>query len=211
MAKVHESESRAGEEGSSERRLARVYAEALLDVAQERGQADEIVQDLQVFVTEVYEEAAELEETLSSPVIKRVAKVPILEKLFKGRVNDLFYNFLIVLNAKDRLGLIRHVLAAYRDLLDQRAKRIRVTVRSVVPLSDQQVERLTQAIAQATGLDPMVSVKTDAELLGGMIVQVGDHVFDSSVRNRIETIRNQLLARSSYEIQAGRNRFSYTG
>src|SRR5262245_58029307 len=155
MAEVHESESRAGEEGSSERRLARVYAEALLDVAQERGQAEEIAQDLRVFVAEVYEEAAELEERLSSPVIKRVAKVPVLEKLFKGRVNDLFYNFLIVLNAKDRLGLIRHVLAAYRDLLDQRAKRIRVIVRSVVPLSDEQVERLKQAIAQATGLDPM--------------------------------------------------------
>jgi F-type H+-transporting ATPase subunit delta len=211
MAEVHESESRAGEEGSSERRLARVYAEALLDVAQERGQAEEIVRDLQVFVTEVYAESAELEETLSSPVVKRVAKVPILEKLFKGRVNDLFFNFLIVLNAKDRLGLIRHVLAAYREVLDQRAKRIRVTVRSVVPLSDEQVERLKQAIAQATGLDPMIGVKTDPELLGGMIIQVGDHVFDSSVRNRIETIRNQLLARSSYEIQAGRDRFSYSG
>lgn len=211
MAEVHESESRAGEEGSSERRLAKVYAEALLDVAQERGQADEIAQDLQVFVNEVYKESAELEETLSSPVIKRVAKVPVLEKLFKGRVNDLFYNFLIVLNAKDRLGLIRHVLAAYRDQLDQRAKRIRVIVRSVVPLGDEQVERLKQSIAQATGLDPTISVTTDPELLGGMIVQVGDHVFDSSVRNRIETIRNQLLARSSYEIQTGRDRFSYSG
>jgi len=48
----------------------------------------------------------------------------------------------------------------------------------------------------------------DESLLGGMIVQVGDQVFDSSVRNRIEAIRTQLLARSSYEIQTGRDRFS---
>jgi F-type H+-transporting ATPase subunit delta len=81
----------------------------------------------------------------------------------------------------------------------------------VVPLSDEQLERLKQAITQATGLDPVVAVRTDEELLGGMIVQVGDHVFDSSVRNRIETIRNQLLARSSYEIQTGRDRFSHSG
>jgi F-type H+-transporting ATPase subunit delta len=211
MAEVHESESRAGEEGSSERRLARVYAEALLDVAQERGQAEEIARDLQTFIAEVYEQSAELEETFSSPVVKRAAKVPILDKLFKGRINDLFYNFLIVLNSKDRLGLIRHVVAAYRDLLDERAKRVRVSVRSAVPMNDEQIEHLKESITQATGLDPIITAKADPDLLGGMIVQVGDHVFDSSVRNRIETIRNQLLARSSYEIQTGRDRFSYSG
>jgi F-type H+-transporting ATPase subunit delta len=211
MAEVHESESRAGEEGSSERRLATVYSEALLDVAQERGLAEEIGQELRALVTEVYANAPEIEGQLSSPVVKRTAKVPFLEKVFKGRVSDLLYNFLIVLNAKDRMGLLRHVLAAYSGLLDQRAKRVRVSVRSAVPLSSEQTERLKQLIAQATGLDPIIAEKADPDLLGGMIVQVGDHVFDSSVRNRIDAIRNQLLARSSYEIQTGRDRFSYSG
>src|SRR5215470_5556045 len=96
MAEVHETESRAGEEGSSERRLAKVYAEAILDVAQERGLAEEIGQELRQLVAEVYPQADGLEETLSSPVVKRIAKVPILEKAFQGRVSDLFYNFLIV-------------------------------------------------------------------------------------------------------------------
>jgi F-type H+-transporting ATPase subunit delta len=81
-------------------------------------------------------------------------------------------------------------------------------VRSAVALSDQQTEQLRQVIAQATGLEPVVLARVDADLLGGMIVQIGDQVFDSSVRTRIESIRNQLLARSSYEIQTGRDRFS---
>jgi F-type H+-transporting ATPase subunit delta len=208
MAEAFEVESRAGEEGSSERRVARVYADALLGVAEQRGQAEDVGRELRSLVTEVYANAPHVEATLSSPAVKRSAKVPVLEHAFKNNVSDLLFNFLNVLNAKDRLSLVRHVAAAYRGALDERAKRVRVSVRSAVPLTDAQTEQLRQAIGQATGLDPVVAAKVDESLLGGMIVQVGDQVFDSSVRYRIEAIRNQLLARSSYEIQAGRDRFS---
>jgi F-type H+-transporting ATPase subunit delta len=208
MAEAFEVESRAGEEGSSERRVARVYAEALQRVAEERGQTEDVARELRAVVREVYPQTPGIEETLASPAIKRSAKAPILEHAFKNNVSDLLFNFLNVLNAKDRLMLVPHVAAAYRELLDERAKRVRVSVRSAVPLTDAQTEQLKQAISRATGLDPIIQPKVDETLLGGMIVQVGDRVFDSSVRYRIEAIRNQLLARSSYEIQAGRDRFS---
>lgn len=211
MAEAFEVESRAGEEGSSERRVARVYAEALLNAAEERGQAEEVGRELRALVTDVYAKSPDVEEALSSPVTRRSAKVPVLEHAFQGKVSDLLFHFLMVLNAKDRLQLVRHVAAAYRDLVDERAKRVRVTVRSAVELTPEQADRLKQTIAQATGLDPVLRVRVEEDLLGGMIVQVGDRVFDSSVRARIEAIRNQLLARSSYEIQTGRDRFSYPG
>jgi F-type H+-transporting ATPase subunit delta len=208
MAEAFEVESRAGEEGSSERRVARVYADALLSVAEQRGQAEDIGRELRAVVTDVYAKAPEIEAMLASPVVKRSRKAPVLEHAFKNNVSDLLFNLLNVLNAKDRLVLVRHVAAAYRDILDERAKRVRVSVRSAVPLTDGQTEQLKEAIGRATGLDPVVHARIDESLLGGMIVQVGDRVFDSSVRYRIEAIRNQLLARSSYEIQAGRDRFS---
>jgi len=208
MAEVFETESRAGEEGSSERRVATVYAEALLRAAEERGQAEDVGRELQALVTDVYDKTPDVEATLASPAVKRSAKAPVLEHAFKNHVSDLLFNFLNVLNSKDRLSLVRHVAAAFRGGLDERAKRVRGSVRSAVPLTDEQTERLKQAIGQATGLDPIIKSVVDESLLGGMIVQVGDHVFDSSVRYRIEAIRNQLLARSSYEIQAGRDRFS---
>jgi F-type H+-transporting ATPase subunit delta len=211
MAKAFETDSRAGEEGSSERRVAKVYAEALLDVAQERNLADAIGDELDSLINDVYALAPDVETALSSPVHKRSMKAPVIAHAFKSRVSELLFNFLNVLNSKDRLELVRHVAAAYRDLLDQRAKRVRVSVRSAVPLSESQTEGLRRAIEAATGLEPIIAPRVQEELLGGMIVQVGDHVFDSSVRTRIETIRNQLLARSSYEIQAGRDRFSHSG
>lgn len=208
MAEAFETESRAGDEGSSERRVARVYADALLTVAEQRGQAEEVGGELRSLVTDVFARSPEVEATLASPVVRRSAKAAVLDQAFKNNVSDLLFNFLTVLNAKDRLGLIRHVAAAYRDILDERAKRLRVTVRSAVELTGAQTEQLKGLIAQATGLEPILQARVDESLLGGMIVQVGDQVFDSSVRTRIESIRNQLLARSSYEIQAGRDRFS---
>jgi F-type H+-transporting ATPase subunit delta len=208
MAEVFESESRAGEEGSSERRVAKVYADALLSVADQRGEGEEIARELKAIVTDVFAKNPEVEAALSSPVVKRSAKQPVLERAFKNNVSDLLFNFLVVLNGKERLPLIRHVAAAYRDLLDEQAKRVRVSVRSAVPLTDVQTEQLKQTISQATGLEPIIQPKVDDSLLGGMIVQIGDRVFDSSVSYQIENIRNQLLARSSYEIQTGRDRFS---
>jgi F-type H+-transporting ATPase subunit delta len=208
MAEVHESESRAGAEGSSERRIARVYAEALLNVAEKRGLGDDLGEELQALVSTVFAGPPEIEATLRSPVIRRTVKNSLLEKSFKGNVSELLFNFLSVLNSKDRLSLVRDVLRAYRDLLDKRAKRLLVSVKSAVALSDEQTASLKELIGRATGLEPMIAARVDEALLGGMIVQVGDKVFDSSVRTRIDAIRNQLLARSSYEIQAGRDRFS---
>lgn len=211
MAQAFETESRAGDEGSAARQVARVYAEALLDTAEKSNQADTVGAELNALVGGAFKQAPDIETALASPIVKRTAKAPVLEKTFKGKVSELTYNLLVVLNAKDRLGLLRHIEAAFHDLLDHRAKRIRVLVRSVVPLSTAQEEHLRQTIGHFTGLEPMITVKVDEALLGGMIVQVGDQVFDGSVRSRIESIRNQLLARSSYEIQTGRDRFCHPG
>ena len=124
MAEVFEPESRAGEEGSSERASAgctpRPCWPSPRSAARPRTSAGSC--DL---VTEVYARDPEIEATLSSPVVKRSAKVPVLEHAFKNNVNDLVFNLLNVLNAKDRLSLVRHVAAAFGGLLDERAKRVR--------------------------------------------------------------------------------------
>jgi F-type H+-transporting ATPase subunit delta len=211
MAEVHETESRAGGEGSAAARIARTYAEALMQVAEKSGDAVEIETELRGIVLDVFKKNPQIEKALTSPVVKRSAKAPVIERAFKENSSDLLFSFLNVLNSKDRLSLIRNVASAYSELLDERAKRLRVKVKSAIPLSADQTEKLKSAISQATGLEPVLVPTVDENLLGGMIVQVGDRVFDSSIRTRIDTIRNQLLARSSYEIQAGRDRFSTSG
>lgn len=206
-----EPETSDGDEGSSARQVARVYAEALLDVAEKRELTEQVAEELDGIIGELFKQSPDVENSLSSPVIQKSAKGPIIEKAFRSKVSDVVVNFLLVLNSKNRLSLLSHIAPAYRHLMDTRAKRIRVLVRSVLPLSAEQTERLRQTVGVAYGREPVIVSQLDETLLGGMVVQVGDEVFDSSVRTRVNNLRNQLLARSSYEIQVGRDRFSTAG
>ncbi|WP_020468562.1 ATP synthase F1 subunit delta [Zavarzinella formosa] len=206
-----EPETSDGDEGSSARQVARVYAEALLDVAEKRELTEQVAEELDGIIGELFKQSPDVENSLSSPVIQKSAKAPIIEKAFRSKVSDVVVNFLLVLNSKNRLSLLSHIAPAYRHLMDIRAKRVRVLVRSVLPLSAEQTERLRQTVGVAYGREPVIVSQLDETLLGGMVVQVGDEVFDSSVRTRVNNLRNQLLARSSYEIQVGRDRFSTAG
>ncbi len=77
-----------------------------------------------------------------------------------------------------------------------------------MPLPDDQLERLRNELRGALRREPILETRVDPDLLGGLVVQVGDWVYDSSVRSRVADIRNQLIERSSHEIQSRRNRFS---
>jgi F-type H+-transporting ATPase subunit delta len=203
-----ESATLSGDEGRASQRIARTYAEALLNIAEERNLVDAIGEELHLLIFDLFQKEPKLEALFATPAIKRSRKEPMIRKAFQGKASDLFLDFLLVLNRYDRLGLVRSVYFAYRELRDHRAKRIRIIVRSAVPLTEEQQNQLRQTFETSLKQEPVLDLRVDPNLLGGMVVQVGDEVFDSSVRSRIDTIRNQLLARSSYEIQSQRDRFS---
>jgi F-type H+-transporting ATPase subunit delta len=140
--------------------------------------------------------------------VGRERKAEVLERVFAGRTSQLLNNFLTVLNAHDRLDVLRAVARVYNDLYDRGQNRMQVQVRSAVPLAEDQRERIAGDLRAAFGKEPVVHASVDPALLGGLIVQVDDWVYDASVRTRIELIRKQLVERSSHAIQTGRDRFS---
>jgi F-type H+-transporting ATPase subunit delta len=188
-------------------RVAQVYAEALLNAAEKKGQSNEIVTDLETLVGDVFRAEPQFEAFLSSGAIGRDRKAPVIGSVFGQRAGELFTNFLLVLNDHERLDLLRPILAAARDLANERANRIRVYVRSAIPLSDEQRGRLQEQLRKSFRKEPVLDSAIDPELLGGLVVQVGDWQYDASVRTQLETLRNQLIERSSYEIQSRRDRF----
>jgi F-type H+-transporting ATPase subunit delta len=189
-------------------RVARVYAEALLNAAEKQHQADAVLEEFASLVQDVFRAGPQFEAFLTSGIIDRDRKAEVIRSVFAGRASELFVNFLLVLNAHERLSLLRSILAAVRALRDQRARRIRVVVRTAVPLPDDQRSRLEHELREAFRLDPVLEMRVEPALLGGLVVRVGDWLYDASVRTRIETLRNQLMARSSHEIQSRRDRFS---
>jgi F-type H+-transporting ATPase subunit delta len=129
--------------------------------------------------------------------------------VFEGRASGLALRFLRVLNRHERLDLLGTVLREARAIWDRRNRRIPVQVRSAVPLDETQLQSLRDQLARVIAGTPILNVSTDPELIGGMVVQVGDHRYDASVKSRLAQLRHRLIEGKTHEIQSRRDQFSY--
>jgi F-type H+-transporting ATPase subunit delta len=179
------------------RHVARIYAEALLGAADKRQQTQEVLEQLEELVREVLARDSAFALFLASAVVSRERKGEALRRAFQGKVNDVLYHFLLVLNDHDRLDIIRETAVLMRDIFERRAGRIHVEVKSAVALDDEQRERIRRELRDKFHREPILSIRVDPELLGGLVVKVDDWVFDDSVRARLERIQKQLIEKGS--------------
>ncbi len=180
------------------RQVARIYAEALYKAAEQHGQQGEVLDELNGLVHDVFKQDAGLELFLTSAAIGKHRKEEALRNAFTGRANEAFVQFLQVLNAHDRLGALRAIAHAYQVMHERKSHRFHASVRSAVALTDEERGRLVDDLKGMAGREPILEESIDPELLGGLVVRVGDWVYDTSVRTRLETIRNELIERSSH-------------
>jgi F-type H+-transporting ATPase subunit delta len=188
-------------------RVARVYAEALLEAATEQNQVQEVLDELSELVDNVLGKDADLWAFLESPIISRERKEEVIARAFKGRASEMVYRFLEVLNHHGRFELLRAIRAVYHELLVDRRQQTPVYVTSAAPLTDAQRETILARLRQGMQREPILREQVDPELLGGLTIRAGDWLFDGSLRARLEQLRTQLIERSSHEIQSGRDRF----
>jgi len=180
------------------RHVARIYAESLLGAAEKQQQTQEVLEELESLVRDVLAPHAEFALLLGSAVISREHKREVLQRAFQGKINAILYNFLLVLNDHNRLGVIREVAVLMRDFFERRAGRMHADVISAEPLAEEQQERLRNELRAKFNREPILAVHVDPELLGGLVVRVDDWVYDGSVRARLERIRNQLIEKGTY-------------
>jgi F-type H+-transporting ATPase subunit delta len=192
----------------SARRIAKVYATALLNAAEQQGQAEEVLDEFNSLVREVFEKEPRLEVLLASPAVGRKARKAALEKVFAGRASTTFTNFMLVLNDHERLDLLRPILNAAAELFDERHRRLRVHLASAVPLADDIRQRIETGLRNYFKLEPVLITDVDPALLGGLKLRIGDMQYDATVLSRLNNLRDQILARSSHEIQSRRDHFS---
>lgn len=183
--------------------VARVYSSVMLQLAESQGEVDVLLEELREFATRV-DENAELRAFLSSPTVARDARRRALEKLFRGRFSDLFVDSLQVLNRKGRLGLIHSVVEAYALARKELHGRVQVQVRTAASLTDELRERLKDVAGEYTGKEADLVETIDESLIGGIVVQIGDQKFDTSVATRLKRLGDALRDRASHEIHSGR-------
>ncbi len=183
--------------------LARVYATAMLDLAQSRDQVDVLLDELLDFAARV-EKDTDFETFLSSPMVDLETRRKTLEKLFRGKYGDLLVDSLQVLNRKGRLGLIRSVVEAYLMAREELRGHVRVHVRTAAPLTDELRARLKVVVDRHTGKEADLAEAVDESLIGGLVVRIGDEKFDTSIATKLTALAGTLLERASREIHGDR-------
>ncbi len=187
----------------SSQRVARIYAEALYNAAEKRNEVAAVLGEFDALIDDVLTSHPELETFLLGSAVGRRQKREVLERTFDGRLGETLLNFLCVLNDHDRLSLLRGIHTLLKELADERAGRVPVRVTSAVPLADDQRERLRAELRESFRKEPVLDERLDPDLLGGLVVRVGDWQYDASVRTRLDNIRKQLIERSSHVTNQG--------
>jgi len=169
---------------------ARKYAEALFDVAKEKGKVDAIRDDLAQFADAV-ESNRELRTFLFSPYFSSAEKAEGLKRAIAGAVPE-FLNFLELLIEKHRMPEIFRIRREFDELWKRENERIDVTVTSAVELDPATVAKIGEEIERQTDLEVDLASDVDEEILGGIVLQVGNMVLDASIRNRLEKLRKSV-------------------
>ncbi len=169
---------------------ARVYAGALFDVAKDKGKLDAIRDELAQFVDAV-DGNRELQVFFFSPYFSSAEKVAGLVRAV-SEANKELLNFLELLIEKQRMPEIFRIRRQLDELWKQENRRIDVTVTSAVTLEPAVVEKVGEEIERQTGQKVDLSSRVDAEILGGIVLQVGNKVLDASIRSRLEKLRKSV-------------------
>jgi len=183
--------------------VARVYARALLDLAEETSAAEEVLDELQG-VARLAEADPALADFLASPLVGAETRRQAIERLFRGRASDLVVDALQVISKKGRLGILAAIAESYRQEHRDRLGLVDVLVTTAVPLPRALAERLSRALEAKTGKTSHLIEQVDPELLGGLVVRVGDQKFDASVVRKLGRLAAALAERASREILSGR-------
>ena len=184
--------------------VARVYSGAMLQLAESKGEADNLLAELLELVRYLDGDSA-FEDFLSSPRIDVQAREKTIEKVFRGRVSDLLVDSLQVLNRKERLALLRAIVETYRLSHEELRGRIDVHVTTAIPLSKKMRQKLAEVASRHAGRQAELVETVNEAILGGMVVRIGDEKFDSSVATRLRTLGDALAERASQEIHSGKS------
>jgi F-type H+-transporting ATPase subunit delta len=168
----------------------RVYANALFEAARDQGRLDQVHEQLaQVVAAEA--EVPELRELLRNPQLDPRARAAALEDVLAGG-DELLRNFLLVLADKGRTGQLEEIARELDRLVAAHAGVIHAELTTAVALSDDEAQALLQQIEQASGSKVEATRSVDPRLIGGIVLQVGSHRLDASVRGRLERLRREL-------------------
>ncbi len=184
-------------------RVAKVYAQAIIEAADRNHCRREVLDELASIVRDVLPAAPKARAVFASPRVTPEEKAAIIDRMAKGRVLPTTLHTLQVLARHDRLGIIAEVVAAAERLSDTLDGRRQAVFTTAVPLDAAEQERIVSAVSKSLALTLAPTFVVDPAVLGGLVVRVDDTVYDQSVATSLVRLGGQLKQRSIRAIQNG--------
>lgn len=186
---------------SEEQQVGEVYARALLASVPSQD-ADAIVDEFESLVRDVLDRNHKLETVLANPKMPVESKWELLDRVFAGRMSVKLLTFMKVVARRHRLNAIRAIQRAATKLRDEAAGRIQVQVTVPQPLNDGERSSLVERLKTVFKKDIRMDISVDPSILGGLVIRVGDTVFDGSINGQLQSLRKTVGARSENALRA---------
>lgn len=173
--------------------ISRTYGEALFELAIEEKREDLFLEEA-VSLQQIFAENPDLMKVLKHPKIEREEKIRTMKAIFDGRISEEMMGFLVLMIEKDRIGKIEDTLSYFIGKMKE-YKGIGIAyVQTAVPLTEEQKKQVEARLLETTDYKKMeMHFEVQEALIGGMVIQIGDRVVDSSIRSQIEDLERNLM------------------
>lgn len=195
---------------SEQQQLGNVYAKALLAFGAESGNVDQLVEELDGVVG-VVNQIPGLQAALESPRIAWEDKSQLLDKAFGGKVEQGLVNFLKVIGSKGRFDCLSSIATSARSMQDEMSGRVQAVLTSASEIDDSVKEKIAGQLSKVLGKTVGLQSTVDPAILGGMVVRIGDTVYDGSVVNQLAQVRSRAVKQASDAIRQKLDRFAASG
>ena len=170
---------------------ARRYAQALFLIAEENGDQDQWLADLEVLASS--SRNPDFIAFIDSPKIENVKKIEVLKEAFSKSISDLALNLVSLLATRNYVASLSSIADAFQELVDSEKGVERAEIVSAVKLTDGQEKDVVDKLTQMVGKELSVTTYVDESILGGYLARVGDRLLDGSVKTQLEDMRRELI------------------
>ncbi len=175
-------------------RVAKRYAKALFELAEEQKVLNEVYADL-LAVARTVKDSDELQTLLINPLVNEQDKLKILGRVFSDSFQKLTHTFLELLADKRRLSILQEIVDKFHRMMLDHNNQVEVQLISAIDLDKPVVEKISRQIEQIIGKEVLVNERIEPSIIGGFVVKVEYIVIDNSIRSQLNKLREQLITR----------------
>ncbi|MEM7782094.1 MAG: ATP synthase F1 subunit delta [Planctomycetota bacterium] len=182
------------------------YAKALIGVGQKNGSTEELLDGLDS-VVDAIGQLPRLKSTLESPRVSFEAKSILLDKAFKGKLNKDLISFLKIVTSKDRFDCLGQINGSATRLYDELTGNVLAEVITAQKVEQSVADEIASHLGKALGKKVLVKTSVNPDLIGGMVVRIGDTIHDGSIRSQLNQIRTKAIKKTSDQIRQSLDKF----